>query len=100
MSERPNPGSDEARAAGCICPVLDNNHGKFAPWPDDGWWINGDCSLHAEEFTRSDPDARSWNCPECGHHHVGPELGGICVGCPCRNYPGGADALIVSGGAS
>lgn len=27
-----------------------------------------------------DPDT----CPDCGHHHAGPELAGICVGCPCR----------------
>lgn len=22
-------------------------------------------------------------CPECGHHHAGPSLAGICIGCPC-----------------
>lgn len=22
-------------------------------------------------------------CGDCGHHHGGPEIGGICVGCPC-----------------
>jgi hypothetical protein len=43
---RPNPGSDAARAQGCICPVLDNNHGKWAPWPPDGWWMRPDCPLH------------------------------------------------------
>ena len=26
--EVPNPGSEEAIEAGCICPVLDNEHGK------------------------------------------------------------------------
>lgn len=26
-------------------------------------------------------------CPECGHKHTGPELAGICIGCPC-NGPG------------
>lgn len=36
MSDKPNPGSDEARAAGCKCAVLDNNHGKFPPYPPDG----------------------------------------------------------------
>lgn len=43
----PNPGSREARDAGCICAVLDNNHGEFAPWPDDGWWITQGCPVHA-----------------------------------------------------
>ncbi|MAH48459.1 hypothetical protein CMI37_21720 [Candidatus Pacearchaeota archaeon] len=26
-AETPNPGSDEALRLGCLCPVLDNNHG-------------------------------------------------------------------------
>jgi hypothetical protein len=42
----PNPGSDEAIADGCICAVLDNNHGLFAPYPDDGWWITEGCRVH------------------------------------------------------
>lgn len=41
-----NPGSDKAREQGCTCPVLDNNHGKHAPWPPDGWWQHGDCPYH------------------------------------------------------
>lgn len=28
MIEAPNPGSREALAEGCTCPVLDNAHGK------------------------------------------------------------------------
>jgi len=24
----PNPGSEQARAVGCICPVFDNEHGQ------------------------------------------------------------------------
>jgi hypothetical protein len=46
-SVKPNPGSDEAMASGCICAVLDNNHGKWAPWGDDSWWTNEGCSVHA-----------------------------------------------------
>jgi hypothetical protein len=42
----PNPGSDEAGALGCRCPVMDNNRGKWAPWPPDGWWITGNCPIH------------------------------------------------------
>lgn len=41
-----NPGSDEAVAAGCICPVMDNNHGKHPPRPPSGWWMRPDCPLH------------------------------------------------------
>jgi hypothetical protein len=43
---RPNPGSDEARELGCRCPVMDNNHGKWPPYPPDGWWMRADCPLH------------------------------------------------------
>lgn len=42
----PNPGSKEALGQGCTCPVIDNNHGRFAPWPEDGWWIVEGCPLH------------------------------------------------------
>lgn len=43
----PNPGSDDAKASGCRCAVLDNNRGRFAPYPPDGWWITEGCPLHA-----------------------------------------------------
>lgn len=42
----PNPGSDKANEQGCTCAVLDNNHGRFAPFPDDGWYITVGCPLH------------------------------------------------------
>lgn len=45
--DKPNPGSQEARDQGCKCPVLDNNHGRSAPWPPDGWWMKPDCPVHA-----------------------------------------------------
>ncbi len=50
-THRPNPGSNEAINQGCRCAVLDNNHGKFPPFPatkDDpeGWWISVNCPLH------------------------------------------------------
>jgi len=45
MRAKFNPGSYEATAAGCRCPILDNNHGMWKPWPGD-WWVNGDCPLH------------------------------------------------------
>lgn len=46
MDDVPTPGSDKAIAAGCHCPILDNNHGKFAPWPPDGWYITQGCPIH------------------------------------------------------
>ena len=45
MTDRPNPGSAEAQALGCTCAVLDNNHGKWPPWPGD-WWITEGCPVH------------------------------------------------------
>ncbi len=42
----PNPGSDLAVERGCTCAVLDNCHGRFAPWPPDGWWVTEGCPLH------------------------------------------------------
>lgn len=53
---RPNPGSDEAIELGCICAVLDNNHGKYAPYQPDGWWITAGCPLHGDAFADSDDD--------------------------------------------
>jgi hypothetical protein len=47
---RPNPGSDDALAAGCLCPVMDNNQGKWAPWPGEGWWIRVSCPLHGSSL--------------------------------------------------
>jgi len=45
MAELPNPGSDAARALGCLCPVLDNNHGRWLPW-QGGWIISARCPMH------------------------------------------------------
>jgi hypothetical protein len=49
----PNPGSDEALALGCHCPVMDNNRGLHAPRPPDGWWINWECPVHTTNGARS-----------------------------------------------
>lgn len=46
---KPTPGSDAARDLGCRCPVLDNAHGKFAPYPPDGWWIVESCPVHGAD---------------------------------------------------
>ena len=37
------PGSDEAYAQGCKCPILDNQD-----MPNDKKWVNGDCPLHGK----------------------------------------------------
>ena len=37
------PGSDEAYAQGCKCPILDNQE-----MPNDKKWVNGDCPLHGK----------------------------------------------------
>lgn len=42
----PNPGSDKAIKKGCVCPVLDNAHGKGAYGSTNSFWISGDCPLH------------------------------------------------------
>ena len=49
----PNPGSDEAGALGCLCPVIDNAHGRGAYGGgvigEDGqplFWRRDDCPLH------------------------------------------------------
>lgn len=52
----PKPGSAEAKALGCTCPITDNGHGAGRGGNGErfGWWISGDCPLHA---TRPDPPA-------------------------------------------
>ena len=50
-----NPGSIDAKKLGCLCPVMDNNHGKWPPFPagtawggdKGGWYVAGDCPVHA-----------------------------------------------------
>ena len=46
-----NPGSEEAIKAGCICPVMDNRHGKGAYVDSNGnavFWYNLDCPIHKD----------------------------------------------------
>jgi len=53
------PGSEEACAKGCKCPVMDN-----AEMPDDRKWVNSDCPLHGK--VTSTPQ-----CPK-------PDENGVC----------------------
>jgi len=44
-----NPGSVEAIARGCTCPVVDNGHGRGCGEDDAGrpkFWINMRCPIH------------------------------------------------------
>jgi len=58
--KKPNPGSDEAIKQGCVCPVLDNAHGRG--WmggvkdPDTGGVVfvyRVDCPLHKPEIKKA-----------------------------------------------
>ena len=43
----PNPGSDAANKLGCMCPVMDNNHGISGSYYGKGIWIYVEnCPLH------------------------------------------------------
>lgn len=42
----PNPGSKEAKDQGCLCPVLDNGHGRGSMWGEGVFVITGGCPLH------------------------------------------------------
>jgi hypothetical protein len=33
-------------------------------------------------------DAGTFVCTACQHRHTGPELAGICIGCPCEHVGG------------
>lgn len=48
MKEKPNPGSDEAKKMGCICPVMDNAHGKGWMGQEGVYWINRKCPVHGD----------------------------------------------------
>lgn len=55
MSTKPNPGSKEAREQGCLCPVIDNEHGRgyLGNGERFGFVINEDCPLHAEYIIKT-----------------------------------------------
>ena len=42
----PNPGSREALAIGCTCPVLDNNHGRGYYGDPERFVMTEGCPLH------------------------------------------------------
>ena len=52
------PGSEQAVARGCSCPVVDNKRGKGAYVDGEGnplFWFSAECSMHgADEPTPPD----------------------------------------------
>ena len=46
---QPRPGSDEALKAGCLCPPLDNAHGRGWMGIEGQYVIAGDCPMHAQK---------------------------------------------------
>ena len=59
-ADKPKPGSNEAIEQGCVCPVIDNGHGKghLGDGEKYGWWISGYCPLHGEENGNSPQSTR------------------------------------------
>jgi hypothetical protein len=50
--DKHNPGSKEAQALGCVCPVEDNNSGLWSPFGKrDAWVLSALCEYH---HTRSE----------------------------------------------
>ena len=57
---KPNPGSPEAATAGCLCPEIDNDHGRgYAQGPDGPVFvIREDCPIHGGTIER-DADGKA-----------------------------------------
>jgi hypothetical protein len=54
-----NPGSPEAVAAGCTCPIGDNHNGAGIPMTVKGkqvisFWHSGDCPIHDKQEEKDD----------------------------------------------
>ena len=45
----PNPGSPEAEAVGCTCPIMDNSYGKGYFMQPNVFVYNLECRIHGEE---------------------------------------------------
>ena len=56
-NEIPNPGSKEAIALGCKCPVIDNYHGDGVPSGNGNpstFWYSFDCPVHTSKTLYED----------------------------------------------
>lgn len=60
MSDKPNPGSDEALSMGCKCPVLDNGHGRGSGRVNGKgkplFWFSKLCPLHNKSMQNPTSD--------------------------------------------
>ena len=55
---KPNPGSREATAIGCTCPVTDNNNGAGVMYAGEvNFWTDEDCPVH---HPKSEEKQRCW----------------------------------------
>ncbi len=51
-----SPGSPEAVAKGCTCPITDNAHGLGVPGADGNYWITDDCPIHGRKEEEEDEE--------------------------------------------
>lgn len=60
----PPPGSPAAIDAGCLCPVLDNGHGRgYMPGPTGPLYVyNEECPVHGNAGNRMDREEKA--CPK------------------------------------
>lgn len=52
MPDPVNPGSAEAQAQGCRCPVIDNEHGRGYMGMVGVFVIMGNCPIHADMLNK------------------------------------------------
>lgn len=57
MTSKQNPGSDEAQEQGCLCPVMDNGHGRGYMGLPGIFVMREDCPLHGPELVTTPADA-------------------------------------------
>lgn len=55
QEDLPTPGSHEALAIGCTCPVIDNNHGDGIIYTKlRKFWYNNNCPVHSPKEKEND----------------------------------------------
>ena len=55
---KPAPGTDEALAEGCTCPVIDNSYGRGYRGQPGIFVFNGGCPVHTRPTPTETSDAR------------------------------------------
>lgn len=55
---RDDPGSKSAVKKGCLCPQMDNAHGKGIPASDGQvlFWMTDECPMHGARQEEIDPE--------------------------------------------